>query len=111
MKRVKRRRAREGETSPPFPTVPELTRAPELASVVLLEHALDVVSQALVAEHRTLGDDLHRPADHGAVVMLADRICHRAAALRETLRRYRLAVRDAQGATSLDRDAADDDLF
>jgi hypothetical protein len=87
--------------------VPDLVRAPELAAIILLEHALDVAASALVAEHPTLIDDFHRPREQGPVVSLAHTICLRAGALRETLVRYRRAVRDASSAAD---HASDDDL-
>ena len=89
-----RRRAERPRTPPP-PTVPELVQAPELAAVILLEHALDVVREAMLAEHPTLIDELRRPRDDGPIVATANTVCLRAAALRDTLRRYRRAVRDA----------------
>jgi hypothetical protein len=73
----------------------------------LLEYALDVAASALVAEHMTLIDDFHRPCEQGPVVALAQSICRRAGALRDTLVRYRRAVRDA--AASADADHANDD--
>ena len=86
----------------------DLVVAPELAPIILLEHALDVVASALVAEHMTLIDDFHRPREQGPVVSLAHTICLRAGALRDTLVRYRRAVRDA-AASSADN-APDDDI-
>ena len=97
--------------SPPVtasPTVPDLIDAPELAALILLEHALDVAASALLAEHMTLIDDFHRPREQGPVVSLAHTICRRARALRDTLVRYRRAVRDA--AASAADSAPDDDL-
>jgi hypothetical protein len=70
-------------------------RAPELGAIILLEHALVGVTNALLAEHPTLIDDFHSPRDQGAVVALAYTLCRRQAVLLETLRRYRCAVRDA----------------
>ncbi|MGH7441004.1 MAG: hypothetical protein ACRENE_35470 [Polyangiaceae bacterium] len=98
--------------SPPVtasPTVPDLIDAPELAAIILLEHALDVAANALVAEHLTLIDDFHRPREQGPVVSLAHTICRRADALRDTLVRYRRAVRDAAASAAADC-APDDDL-
>jgi hypothetical protein len=89
--------------------VPDLVVAPELAAIVLLEHALDVVADALLAEHPTLIDDFHRPRDQGAVVFLAHVICLRGAALHEMLRRYRRAVSEA--ATPPDHDPTSDHHF
>jgi len=105
----RRRRPRADTPPPPPPTVPDLTRAPELAAIILLEHALEVASAALLAEHQTLIDDYHLIRDQGAVVVLAHLICRREAALRETLRRYRRAVRDT--VTPLPKEAPDDPLF
>jgi hypothetical protein len=90
--------------TPAPPTVPDLVLAPELAAVILLEHALDVLRDALLAEHLTLIDDLRRPRDDGTVVFLANTICLRALALRDTLRRYRRAVRDATTSPAQDND-------
>lgn len=101
------RRARDAARLPPTPappTVPDLVRAPELAAIILLEHALDVATDALVAEIPTLIDDFHRPREQGQVVALAHTICRRAAALVDILRRYRRAVRDAAVAPPPDDD-------
>lgn len=88
---------RRGRLLPPPspPTVPELVHAPELATIALLEHALGLAMQALLAEHPTLADDFARPRDDGPVLTLAHTICRRAAALERALRRYRQAVRNA----------------
>jgi hypothetical protein len=91
------------------PTVPDLIDAPELAAIILLEHALDVAASAILAEHMTLIDDFHRPREQGPVVSLAHTICRRAGALRDTLVRYRRAVRDAAASAAADH-ANDDDL-
>ena len=80
-------------TPPSPPTVPELVHAPELATVTLLEHALDLVAQALLAEHPTLADDFARARDDGPVLTLAHTICCQAAALQQALRRYNQALR------------------
>ncbi len=102
-------RKRPSPPTPAPPTVPDLVGAPELAAIILLEHALDVAVSALVAEHMTLIDDFHRPREQGAVVSLAHTIHLRAGALRDTLVRYRRAVRDTAASTDAD-DAPDDDL-
>jgi hypothetical protein len=91
--------------------VPELVEAPELAVVILLEHALDVVREALLAAHPTLIDELRIPREDGTVVTTANTICLRAMALRDTLRRYRGAVRDAAGVRERERDVDDDLTF
>lgn len=88
---------RRADVAPPPkpPTVPELVQAPELAALMILEHALEVAREALLAEHPTLCDDFCRPREHGRVLATANTILKRAVALRDTLRRYRSAVRDA----------------
>lgn len=108
---MKRTRKRLRAETPPPPTVRDLLDAPELAAIFLLEHALALASDALVAEHMTLIDDFYRPADQGAVVSLAHLICKREAALRHTLRRYRRAVRDATMTTASPEPDPDDEMF
>lgn len=104
------RRARRAATSSQAPpTVPDLVDAPELAAISLLEHALAVVRDALLAEHLTLIDDFHRPSEQGRVLALAFAICRREAALRELLGRYRHAVREAAAPAA--RRPSDDDVF
>ena len=103
------KRTRRVPPAPPPPRVPDLVVAPELASIILLEHALDVAADALLAEHQTLIDDFHRPRDQGPVVFLAHTICRRAATLRQTLWRYRHAVREA--AMPPAHDPTDDNTF
>jgi hypothetical protein len=76
---------------------------------MVLEHALAVARDALLAEHPTLVDDFRRPREQGPVVFLAHAICHQQAALRETLWRYRRAVRDV--ATPAPLPDSDDVLF
>ncbi len=83
--------------------------APELATIALLEAALETVTPALVAEHMTLVDELRLPKDDGPVVRLANQITTRAAALLALLARYRRAVQDCQGAASTP--VPDDDVF
>lgn len=102
------KRARRARPTPAPPHVPDLVLAPELAAIILLEHTLDVVAHALLAEHPTLVDDF-RPREQGAVVSLAQVICLRGAALRETLWRYRRAVSEA--ATPPAYDPTDDNSF
>ncbi len=101
-----KRRARPVALPPP-PTVPELVLAPELAAIILLEHAINVAGQALLAEHPTLIDDFARARDDAPILALAETICRRAAALEQSLRRYRCAVRDASSPSRND-DAPDD---
>ena len=100
------RRARARARAPDPPTVPELVLAPELAAIILLEHALDVAVSALVAEHPTLVDDVARQRDGDPAVALAHAICRRSGALEDMLRRYRRVVRDAARSTV----AREDDL-
>jgi hypothetical protein len=76
------------------PTVPELVHAPELATIALLEHALDLAARALLAEHPTLADDFAGTRDDGPVLTLAHAISRQAAVLEQALRRYRQAVRE-----------------
>jgi hypothetical protein len=96
---------------PAAPRVPDLVDAPELATIALLEAALEMVTPALVAEHMTLIDELRLPRGDGPVVFLADQITRRAAALLALLARYRRAVEDCQSAASASAPATDDDVF
>jgi hypothetical protein len=89
--------------------VPDLVLAPELAAILLLEHALDVTTSALLAEHPTLVDDFARARDDAPALSLAHRICLRAGALADTLRRYRRAV-DAVARSRSANDDVDSDL-
>jgi hypothetical protein len=91
---VRRASSKKLATIPSPPTVPDLVDAPELAAVMLLEHALDVVTDALLAEHPTLIDDFAMAHDNGLVLSYAHAIWRRAASLRNILWRYRRAVRD-----------------
>jgi len=93
---------------PSPPRVPELILAPELATILLLEHALDIAAQALLAEHPTLADDFATARDDAPVLALAGTIRRRAAALERVLRRYRRAVRDS--ARPLQSEDPSDDL-
>lgn len=88
------RRGRAALQAPAPPTVPDLVAAPELAAIFLLELALEVAKDALLAEHPTLVDDFHRPRDQAPVLDLANTICLGTYLLRDTLRRYRCAARD-----------------
>jgi hypothetical protein len=74
--------------------VTDLVLAPELAAIILLEHALGVAAHALLAQHPTVIDDFERARDDAPVLALAHRICLRARALEDVLRRYRHAVAD-----------------
>jgi hypothetical protein len=88
--------------------VPDLVLAPELAAIILLEHALDVATHALLAEHPTLTDDFARARDDTPALSLAHQICLRAGALEDTLRRYRHAVADVARSRSASNDADTD---
>ncbi len=101
-------RRRSAPPPAPPPSVHDLVAAPELAAIVLLQHALGVASSALVAEHPTLRNDWHTLREHGLIVLLARAICCREAGLRVLLERYRRAVRDAAGAPA---SRSDDELF
>jgi hypothetical protein len=92
------------ERRPP-PTVPDLVVAPELATLALLDAALEVAVAALLAEHMTLIDDLRPTGRDGPIVELADLVCRRAGSLRGILARYVRAVRDAASDTPVDPDA------
>ena len=92
---MRRASSKKLATVPSPPTVPDLVDAPELAAVVLLERALDVVIDALLAEHPTLIDDFALARDNGLVLSYAYAIWRRAASLRHVLWRYRHAVREA----------------
>ena len=97
-----RRRVAAWPSAPPPPTVTDLVLAPELAAVTLLEHALDVATHALLAEHPTLIDDFARARDDAPILALAHRICLRAGALEDMLRRYRRAVADLASLHAID---------
>jgi hypothetical protein len=88
----------------PPPTVPDLVVAPELATLALLDAALEVAVAALLAEHMTLIDDLRPSGRDGPVVELADVVCRRAGSLRNVLARYTRAVRDAANDVPVDPD-------
>ena len=105
---MRRRRVIAARPAPPSPTVPDLILAPELAAIILLEHALAVATHALLAEHPTLVDDFARARDHAPVLSLAHQICLRAGALEDTLRRYRHAVADVVRSRSANDDADTD---
>jgi hypothetical protein len=85
----------DAQPPPPPPAVQDLVLAPELAVVVLLEHTLTMLGDALLAEHPTLLDRFNPPREQGAVVTIAHALRHREAELRDLLRRYRRAVLDS----------------
>ena len=106
-----RREAEASRSSPPTTaplTVPDLVGAPELAAIILLEHALDVAAEC----PRRRAHDPHRrlPQALRAGARRLPRPYHLPArrALRDTLVRYRRAVRDA--AASHAENTPDDDL-
>jgi len=83
--------------SPPTPapqTVPDLIAAPELAAIILLEHALDVATSALLAAHLTLTTSTG-PASRAASSPSPMPSARMPAPLCEVLKSDRRAVRDA----------------
>ena len=76
---------------PDFPLVPcDLSRAPELASLALVEQALHISVLSLVAEHPTLQND--PSADEAISVRRARRLISAIGTLQISLSRYRDAV-------------------
>ena len=71
-----------------------LAAAPELATLALLETALNVCTAALLAEHPTLGHDL-RPDPEPPSLREARRLLAAAHRLIHTVARYRNAVVDS----------------
>ena len=71
-----------------------LAAAPELATLALLDTALDVCTTALLAEHPTLDHDL-RPDPEPPSLREARRLIAGAHRLRCTVTRYRNAVIDS----------------
>jgi hypothetical protein len=71
-----------------------LAAAPELATLALLDAALDVCTTALLAEHPTLDHDL-RPDPEPLSLREARRLIAAAHRLRCTVTRYRNAVIDS----------------
>ena len=71
-----------------------LAAAPELATLALLDTALDVCTSALLAEHPTLDHDL-RPDPEPLSLREARRLIAAAHRLRCTVARYRNAVIDS----------------
>lgn len=71
-----------------------LAAAPELATLTLLDTALDVCTTALLAEHPTLDHDL-RPDPEPLSLREARRLIAAAHRLRCTVARYRNAVIDS----------------
>ena len=69
-----------------------LLLAPELAVVALVDHALDTLRLALLAEHPLLDDDLAAP-DDPPVQRRARAVLDHAARLRRALDAYRREVR------------------
>jgi hypothetical protein len=76
---------------PDFPLLPyDLTRAPELASLALVEEALHISVLSLVAAHPTLQND--PSADEAFSVRRARRLITAVGTLQISLSRYRDAV-------------------
>ena len=80
-------------TRHPQLSVRDLVVAPELATLDLLDAALEIAIAALLAEHMTLIDDFRPLDEDGHVIELARTVCRRAGSLRELLARYVGAVR------------------
>lgn len=77
--------------APDFPLLPyELSRAPELGSLALLEEALHISVLSLVAEHPTLQND--PDPDEPASLRRARRLIASAGTFRTALAKYRDAV-------------------
>ena len=89
------------------PSARDLLTAPELASIVLLDCALDVARAALLSQHVTLSDHMRPPTNDGVVVELAALVCRRSASLHVALARYVRAVHHAARRAA---DDSDDDL-
>lgn len=88
--------------------------APELAALVILEHAIEVAWLAMLAQHVELLDpDAPRPHEPGRGSSLATRFFARAHALSDVIHRYRAVVAEASrgfdGARD-DRGCSDDDF-
>ncbi|HET9622730.1 MAG TPA: hypothetical protein VFP84_15260 [Kofleriaceae bacterium] len=77
--------------------------APELAALAILETALTVCTAALLAEHPTLGHDLH-PDPEPPSLREARRLIAAARRLLGTVARYRDAVVDSLVTTPSDTD-------
>ena len=88
------RRARRVREHPPETLTPfAVMDAPELAALALLEHAIDVASIALLAQHLDLLDpDPPRKRDPQPGGDLTTPFFARARALSAVIRRYRAAV-------------------
>lgn len=77
------------------PSAPDLEDAPELGVMTLLDHALNIVEDALYATGRKLfssdEDDLRQDAQ-SATNLIAQAIIHHAETLRTTLAAYQRSV-------------------
>ena len=77
--------------APDFPLLPyDLSRAPELGSLALLEEALHISVLSLVAEHPTLQND--SGPDEPASLRRARRLIASVDTFRNALAKYRAAV-------------------
>lgn len=83
-------------TAAPWPTPTDLVNAPELATLALLDHALDLLGRVLTSVHpELLGTD---PIDDEAYArlsteaLLADQLLVHADRMLRAIRDYRLAV-------------------
>jgi hypothetical protein len=78
-----------------------LAQAPELAAIAALDELLAIVTRALEAEHPTLTLDAHEPHRNAPTLREARRLVREAHALRRRVARYKRAVLDAIGPSSL----------
>jgi hypothetical protein len=92
-----------------FPTPDALADAPELASLATLDHALTIVTSALLAAHPELttaedlcdqeGEDLCDQEGIAIQTWFADAIIREAGLLQHTIARYRRLVRQCRQRT------------
>ncbi len=92
----------------PLPTSRELTWAPELAAVAMLEFAVNLLITSLLAEHPQLGYDGERPwwKPPPDSFCVAENITRKAIALLKVLEQYRKTVEKERFAT----DSPDNDI-
>ena len=78
-----------------FPTPDVLANAPELASLATLDHALTIVTSALLAAHPelTTAEELCEHEDIALQTWIAEAIIGEAGLLQHTIARYRRLVR------------------
>jgi hypothetical protein len=87
-------RTPSAQSRPAGLTLEEVLHAPELASLELLAHALNVARVAILAQYPYLLGDEHGRVDLDSdpVAKLADRLLEHAFPLEHILRRYRAAI-------------------